>query len=132
MPPTPTIDNISEAGLFFPEDGPRLEHWRLALQSAKIPYAVEWDEGSPVLVVPSEYTEAARQELASYDYNNIDWPPEPIKEPLEHAKTKPLATIASLEAALASLVMESRRIITSCLCSTSLLALSITISETLL
>ena len=100
-----TTPDIDTAGLFFPEDGERLEHWRLALQSAKIPYTVEWDEGSPVLCVPAEYTEAARNELASYDYNNIDWPPEPLKEPTEPPKTKPLATIASLETALASLIV---------------------------
>ena len=104
MTTAPDID-IATAGLFFPEDGERLHRWRLALQSAKIPYTVEWDEGTPVLVVPSEYTEAARSELASYDYNNIDWPPEPLEKPEEQPKAKPLATIASLEAALASLVV---------------------------
>ncbi len=99
-----TLDT-DDAGLFFPADKERLEHWRLALQSAKIPYTVEWDEGTPVLCVPAEYTEAARRELASYDYNNIDWPPEPLKEPEEQPKARPLATIASLEAALATLVV---------------------------
>ena len=105
MPPTPFIDDASDAGLFFPEDKGRLEHWCLALQSAKIPHTVEWDEGVPVLVVPAEYTEAARQELASYDYNNIDWPPEPLKKPEELPKAKPIMTLASLEAAFASLVI---------------------------
>ena len=105
MPPILPIDDASEAGLFFPENEERLAHWRLALQSAKIPHSVEWDGGSPVLVVPAEYTEAARQELASYDYNNIDWPPEPLKKPEELPKAKPIMTIASLEAALATLVI---------------------------
>ena len=105
MPPILPIDDINEAGLFFPEDEERLAHWRLALRSAKIPHTVEWDEGTPVLVVPAEYTEAARQELASYDYNNIDWPPEPLKKPEELPKAKPIMTIASLEAAFASLAI---------------------------
>ncbi len=100
-----TSPDIDTAGLFFPEDKERLEHWRLTLQSAKIPYTVEWDEGTPVLCVPAEYTEAARRELASYDYNNIDWPPEPLEKPAELPKAKPLATVASLETALACLVI---------------------------
>ncbi|MBR4676138.1 MAG: rhomboid family intramembrane serine protease [Victivallales bacterium] len=106
MDTTPDLDTIStDEGFFFPEDEARLYHWQLALQSARIPYSVEWDDDSPVLRVPAEYTEVARQELASYDYNNIDWPPEPLKEPSEHEKAKPFMTIASLETALASLVI---------------------------
>jgi len=98
-------DDSTEEGFFFPEDEHRLKHWQLALQSAHIPHSVEWDGASPVLCVPAKYTEAARQELASYDYNNIDWPPEPQKELSEHDRGKPFMTITSLETALANLVI---------------------------
>ena len=58
-----------------------------------------------MLFVPRAHVERARAELASYDYNNIDWPPLPLKETPAPPKGKPLVTVASLEAGVACLVI---------------------------
>lgn len=106
MEEPPETVPISEAEHLFSSDDPaRLKHWQLALQSAHIPFRMEWDGETPALIVPGEYLDRAREELASYDYNNIDWPPLPIKEPPAQQKAKPLATIASLETGLACLII---------------------------